>query len=47
MLKETVVMFAFMLALAGIISCVFLIQKASERQGTEARCVLELANEIG
>ncbi len=46
MLKEMLVMAAFILALSGIIGSIVSVQKISERQRGQAVQIMEMANEI-
>ena len=46
MLKEMIVMIAFLLALAGIAGSALILQKNSVRHMKEAKILIEMANEI-
>ncbi len=46
MLKEMLVMAAFILVLSGIIGSIVSVQKISERQREQAVQIMEMANEI-
>lgn len=46
MLKEMLVMAAFILVLSGIIGSIVSVQKISERQRVQAVQIMEMANEI-
>lgn len=45
MLKEMVIMAAFLFALSGVASGILVIQKTANAQTVKAECIMEYANE--